>query len=174
DGEAFFEVEHDPSHPFRITLPHAETVEVLGTEFAIQAQRDADQASVLVYSGKVRFEPVAGQASLTLTRAERGIWQRSASKLLEQEVHSFADLQWHSGKMEFKDATIKDILKELEATYNIQVTLEVPEMGNCTYSSTLPRDNPEKVLEALAEVHGMQLKITGEKAYLLSGGTKCQ
>ena len=171
EGEAFFEVQHDPAHPFRIELPQQEMVEVLGTKFVIRATPGADQSSVLVYSGKVRFTPVAGKAFLTLTRGERGVWQRTSAQLSEQAVSSFADLRWHSGKMEFKDAAIREIIRELEDTYSIQVTLEVPEMANCTYSSTLPQENPEKVLEALAEVHGMQLKKTGEKAYVLSGGS---
>lgn len=171
EGEAFFDVQHDPAHPFRIALPQQEMVEVLGTEFIVRATPGTEQSSVLVYSGKVRFTPVAGDKFLTLTRGERGVWQRSTAQLIEQPVNSFADLRWHSGKLEFKDAAISEVLRELEDAYQIQVTLEVAEMASCTYSSTLPQENPEKVLEALAEVHGMQLKKTGEKAYVLSGGS---
>lgn len=56
-GEGYFDVTHDPARPFKVELEQGGSVEVLGTQFNVR--QTANQTTVLVRSGKVRFSPTA-------------------------------------------------------------------------------------------------------------------
>src|SRR6266542_1511320 len=66
DGEAYFEVAHDPKRPFRVHGGTAVT-EVLGTKFGVRARSGESAVQVAVAEGSVALE-----ASSPLSRRERG------------------------------------------------------------------------------------------------------
>lgn len=56
-GHAFFEVAHDPAHPFLVTAMN-KTVHAIGTAFDVRVQPDA--VSVILVEGKVRVDQSRG------------------------------------------------------------------------------------------------------------------
>ena len=66
-GEAYFDVRHDPVHPFLLSIGDHRVVDV-GTKFTVR--RDASQTRIAVAEGSVRFEPAASGKQLTLVRGD--------------------------------------------------------------------------------------------------------
>ena len=56
-GEAFFDVHHDPAHPFVVHTAQGVVTE-LGTAFSVRAYPDDPDARVVVTSGRVRLTPI--------------------------------------------------------------------------------------------------------------------
>lgn len=171
-GEAYFEVAHDASRPFRVAIDGGQWVEVLGTQFNIQAT-ETDQTSVLVRSGKVRFTPEAGGEGVYLEAGKKAVYDKKAQKITLSEPGSFNELAWQAGGLEFIHTPLAQVVKDLENWYKVSVVLDNPALANCPYTAPLTRQSIAQVLNVLAETYQMQLQKTGASSYRLSGGT-CQ
>jgi transmembrane sensor len=83
EGEAFFDVTHDPSHPF---IVHASSINltVLGTAFNIRAYKDENKIETTLLRGKVEIEknnPTPGEQKIELHPKEKATFIKSENKL---------------------------------------------------------------------------------------------
>ncbi|HLP94856.1 MAG TPA: FecR domain-containing protein [Saprospiraceae bacterium] len=170
-GEGYFEVAHDPGHPFTVLLDNGAQVKVLGTEFDIK--QEAHQTTVLVRSGKVRFSPNKDTEGPVLTANQKAVFDHQAAKIQLQQLNSLNELSWQTGGLEFVNTPLEQVFKDLERFYDITLDMRNPEMRKCPHTAPLTSQPIEKVLESLALAHQMTLERTGEKSYVLSGGS-CQ
>lgn len=171
-GEAYFDVAHDASHPFRVAIDGGQRVEVLGTQFNIRAT-DQDQTSVLVRSGKVRFTPEPGGEGVYLEAGKKAVYDKKAQKITLSEPGSFNELAWQTGGLEFIRTPLSQVVKDLENWYQVSIVLDNPALASCPHTAPLTRQPIGQVLDALAETYQMQLEKTGNNSYRLSGGS-CQ
>ena len=116
-GEAFFEVVHDPSRPFRILLAHSE-VRVLGTRFDVYRKRDGN-VLVTVVSGTVAVEGLGASA------AAAPAWERrlTANQQIEYspvgllaDVHSTLAanvIRWREGIVETRGEPLSKFVSNL-------------------------------------------------------------
>lgn len=168
-GEGYFEVAHDPAHPFRVGLENGGSVEVLGTQFDVC--QNGKQTSVLVRSGKVRFSPAPQMAGPVLTAQQKAVFEQGGNQVKVTGVSSLNDLSWQTGGLEFEHTPLHQVVTDLEKYYGVKISLKNPAMSNCPHSAPLTNQPIEKVLETLSLVHGLEVKKTGEKEYELGGGT---
>jgi transmembrane sensor len=172
-GEAFFEVTHNPAQPFRVQLPDGGCVEVLGTQFNVKALPGADQTSVLVRSGKVRFSPDGKQQGTILVAGQKAVFERKTNRIQVKETPSYNELAWQTGGLEFVHAPLRTVISDLEQHYLVKITLTNTDLNACTYTAPLTNQPIEKVLNTLALTYQMQLKKNSSGAFELVGG-KCK
>ena len=168
NGEGYFEVQHDPAHPFKVELENGGTVEVLGTQFDVQ-QTD-NQTVVLVRSGKVRFSPTNQSTGPILTANQKAIFDHSAAQVRVSNLISLNELSWQTGGLEFVNTPLDHVVSDLEQFYGVKIALRNPAMSTCPHSAPLTSQPIEKVLETLALTHQLKVKKVGEGSYELSGG----
>jgi transmembrane sensor len=118
-GEAYFEVEKDPTRPFVVSAGDQRVVAV-GTKFSVR--RDADDLRVLVTEGKVRIEPVEkgpGRAA----EVEAGSVAESAGNGVLVRAKSPAELEqslsWRTGYLVFRATSLADAVAEFNR-YNVR------------------------------------------------------
>jgi len=167
-GEGYFEVNHDPAHPFKVELEHGGSVEVLGTQFDVR--QTADQTTVLVRSGKVRFSPTAQSEGPVLTANQKAVFDHSAAQVRLSNLSSLNELSWQTGGLEFVNTPLNHVVSDLERYYGVKIALRNPAMSSCPHSAPLTSQPIEKVLETLALTHQLKVKKMGERSYELSGG----
>lgn len=167
-GEGYFDVQHDPAHPFKVELENGGIVEVLGTQFDVR--QTAKQTSVLVRSGKVHFSPTAQTSGSVLTANQKAVFDHSAAQVRVSSVNSLNELSWQTGGLEFINTPLSSVVSDLERFYSVKITLSNPAMAGCPHSAPLTSQSIDKVLETLILTHQLRLKQTGEKTYELSGG----
>jgi len=167
-GEGYFEVQHDPTHPFKVELENGGTVEVLGTQFNVR-QSDR-QTSVLVRSGKVRFSPNAQTEGPVLTANQKAVFDHSAAQVRVSNLNSLNELSWQTGGLEFVNTPLNQVMGDLEKYYGVKIALHNPAMSSCPHSAPLTSQPIDKVLETLALTHQLKVKKVGEGSYELSGG----
>lgn len=164
-GEGFFKVKHDPSHPFTVKLENGGAVQVLGTEFDVKQEHQ--KTTVLVQSGKVRFAPKDGLEGLVLTAGQKAEFDHKSDKIIHSAINSFNDLAWQRGGLEFINTPLKQVVKDLEKYYSVTITLEAPGMEDVPHSAPLTNQPLEKVLESLALTHQITWEKTGATLYRL-------
>lgn len=123
-GEAYFEVTKDAKRPFTVRF-HGSTVQVLGTSFNVMAYPEERISKTTLVEGSVSIRNRAGQA--TLRPGQQAAFTpegriETAFKPVEEAV------AWKEGMFYFKNAGIKDVMRQLSRWYDVEVSYrgEVP------------------------------------------------
>jgi transmembrane sensor len=115
-GEAYFEVAHDASRPFVVSVRDAK-VNVLGTRFNIRAY-DAQPLETALLEGAVAFNH--GTASRVLKPGEQAVV--GANGTLDVVPANLEKVMaWKKGYFYFEDTPIRDIMDELARWYDAEV-----------------------------------------------------
>jgi len=167
-GEGYFEVEHDPARPFKVELENGGSVEVLGTQFDVR--QTAEQTSVLVRSGKVRFSPNGMAEGPILTANQKAVFDHQAAKVRVTQLSSLNELSWQTGGLAFVNTPLAQVIADLEQYYGVKIELGNPDMLACPHSAPLTNQPIEKVLQTLALTHQLKMRKKAEKSFELNGG----
>lgn len=120
-GEAFFNVAHDESKPFTVTKNET-TVEVIGTEFNVNAYDDDDEIKVTLIGGAVRVN--SRNSSEVLAPGQQAIVSRQNGLSIRESVNMDAVLAWVNGRFIFDGENIQGIMRQLARWYNVDVKYE--------------------------------------------------
>lgn len=140
-GEVYFEVKPDKSKPFIVNIngqgPGGSQIEVLGTQFNVNAYANEPAIKTTLIEGKVKFGfqsvPQGGsnQQSAILKPGEQAVLThdlpagRQGSRLT---IHDNADVDkavaWKSHLFNFEDASLEEVMRQIERWYDIEVVYE--------------------------------------------------
>jgi transmembrane sensor len=128
-GEAYFQVVHDPSRPFRILLDHSQ-VQVLGTRFDVYQMANGD-VRVSVISGTVAVEALDdGQGVPSWSRRLTSGQQIEYSPVgLVADVHSIVApkvIRWREGMLETQGEPLKDFVSDLSRYTSERIVIADP------------------------------------------------
>jgi len=122
-GEAYFEVAHDTSRPFKVVTAK-QVVQVLGTHFNINAYDDDTKTVTTLLEGVVRVSSAAKQAVIKPGQ------QASSDGRNDLEVANAnirSALAWKNGMIEFQDTSLPQLMRQIARWYNIKVEYEGPQ-----------------------------------------------
>lgn len=118
-GEAYFEVAHDKAKPFRV-VTQGQTVEVLGTHFNINSYADESATTTTLEEGSVKV--TSGSDRRILKPGQKAV--RENAEIVVSEADLQTALAWKNGKIYFKDADIRSIMKQVSRWYDIDIAYE--------------------------------------------------
>ena len=170
-GEAYFQVTHNPAKPFRVKVNDQLDVEVLGTEFNVNAYTDEEAIHTTLLKGKIRavIEPlkrIAGNKNsrkdLILKPGQQVIVAADQQVTLKENVDINKVMAWRKGYFNFNDADVPEIMRQLQRWYDIDVVYEgmVP---NKVFRGKVGRDlNLPDVLDMLKRME-LKYRLEGRK-----------
>ena len=170
DGEAFFEVTHDASHPFKIKADGVETT-VLGTAFDIKAYASEKTTSVCVVNGRVQVADDQMPATI-LKASDVLIYDKQLHTVSLSSVDSAIKPAWTEGKFEFKGERFDLIAETLERWYGVHFIFSTPDMRDCRYYASFDNiSSLQNILTTMSGLNGMQYVI--EKDTVTISGKGC-
>ncbi|MDH6343879.1 transmembrane sensor [Parabacteroides sp. PFB2-12] len=157
DGEAYFDVTPNKEKAF-IVHTNQYDVTVLGTEFNVKAYTHTGYFETSLIEGSVEVSSSATKESLLLTPDTRAYTQDGR---LEQAHNLNHDLfLWREGIIAFENELVKDLFKQLELYYDIEIEVRNTSILNYLYTGKFrTKDGVEHVLRVLQLRH----KFTYEK-----------
>ena len=154
-GEAFFIVSKDTSRPFIVNANNKMSVEVLGTQFNLQAYPDDGFVETTLNEGSVRV--YNKEQSVKLRPDEQAVYNNSDGKFTTQKVDASKYSAWKDGRLVLRNNTLENIMTRLGRWYNIDVFWVNPEVKEYHFSGELARykDFSEvlRMLELATRVH---------------------
>ncbi|MGV3765669.1 MAG: FecR family protein [Chitinophagaceae bacterium] len=118
-GEAYFEVAKNAAMPFKVQVKDVAEVEVLGTHFNLNAYENEAAVNTTLLEGSVKVNG-------TIIRP--GQQAQVMANNPETKVVNQADIEqvmaWKNGIFRFQDADLKQVMKQLERWYDIEVKYE--------------------------------------------------
>lgn len=120
-GEAFFEVYHDPAHPFVVYVNDVKII-ALGTSFNVKAFSDDDEIAVALSSGKVQVNDNQLETSI-LTPGQKLKYNKNTRATVISSFNSEEELAWKDNIIYFKKADFNAFVKEIERWYGVSVDI---------------------------------------------------
>ncbi|MRT94714.1 FecR family protein [Ancylomarina sp. 16SWW S1-10-2] len=158
-GEVFFDVAHNKKKPFIVGAKGIE-VEVLGTEFNIEAYEDQDMVTTTLVEGSVKLTKNTEQVIIKPNQQASIGSNSSKFELKEVEARNYA--LWKDGVFYFEEANLATIMEKLERWYNIKVFYENQSIQNSRFSIEMKRyENISKILEIIEKTQKVKFEIKG-------------
>jgi ferric-dicitrate binding protein FerR (iron transport regulator) len=133
-GEAFFEVQHDPSRPFLVHTGNI-TTRVLGTSFNIKAYGDENDIAVAVSTGKVQVQKKDKTVLGLLTAGDQLIIDRKRENAAIARV-DVADIGvWKTPDLYFDNMTVEEAVEVIGRHFNVEIKLENELLGKCRFTA---------------------------------------
>lgn len=147
DGEAVFDVTHDPRRPFLIDTGDRE-VRVVGTEFNLRQR--AEDFALTVRRGvvEVRYDAAPGKASTRVPAGQR-LSQTGRTPAVLTATDPNAAFAWTQGQLVYSDATLKVVAADLSRSLGISVRVADAATGRIRFSGVLEIDDKTAVLRRL-------------------------
>ena len=163
EGEAFFEVAQDVTHPF-IVHTEKQRITVLGTAFNIHAYPDESESTTLI-NGKVRVNSAGN--TLLLQPGQQALLDSGGQLRLDPDADLEEVAAWKNGYFQFNKADIRQIMQQLSRWYNVDVEY-ASSLPSSSFGAIISRTNSISkildVLEATGEVH---FKVEGRHIYVM-------
>jgi ferric-dicitrate binding protein FerR (iron transport regulator) len=125
-GEAYFEVARNATKPFVVKVGHETEVQVLGTHFNINSYKDEANINTTLLEGSVRVLNKGKKALLKPGQSAQVAMQanQTAGIKIVNDVDMEKVMAWKNGLFNFQDASLQEVMHQLERWYDIEVVYE--------------------------------------------------
>lgn len=157
-GEAFFDVKHDPSHPFIVHTKDA-SIEVLGTVFNVSAYPENDYTETALFRGRVEVTSKEDPSLKTVLMPSQKLVIQSGSRrdtafavrslAVDPVDHKAKEIAWVRSRLKIQDESLEQIARRLEQWYGISIVITDEKVKQYSYSGTFESETVIKALEAL-------------------------
>lgn len=155
-GEAYFDVKHDPAHPFVVSAGNG-VVRVLGTAFSVRKQ---DDGQVVVTVSRGRVQVTSGARSETLVR-DRQISFGTDGLGRMRAVDSSLAMAWMRGRLIMENKPLGEVLEELDRYESGKIVLLNGEAAQRRINAVIDLQRTDSWLTALASSQGLRLTQLG-------------
>jgi transmembrane sensor len=167
DGEAFFAVVHDSTHPFSVRAGSAVATDV-GTAFDVRAYPGELAVRVAVVEGAVHVARGTADQSTLTARDEASVTERGIRVTHDGDVATA--VAWTRGALAFHGAPLPEVVRALERWYDLEIVATGPGLLGQRVTIETTDDTPDRtlatlgaVLHARVERHGRQVRITPDR-----------
>jgi len=171
EGEAYFEVAHNPEKPFIVHSQDAR-VEVLGTEFNVRGWSDDSAVEVVVRDGKVSVQsstrPTDVRSEVILTEGLKTELERGQNPAEPQRVDPVNHLLWISGGMHFDNEPFYRVVRDLERRFNVDITVADHSLMDVPYTGMFQYAELDEVLTVIAATMGVGYSREGFQVHFHS------
>lgn len=154
-AEAAFEVAHDASRPFRVTVGESR-VEVLGTAFDIR--RDSVSTRVAVTRGLVRISDLDDPSHNVRLSRGQSVERDDDDGALQVSVGVAETAGWRTGRLIYEDRPLSEVATDLNRAYATPIRL-TGDVGALRFTGVLALDGDQTTtlrrLEAFMPVHAV-------------------
>ena len=119
-GEAYFEVSKDSKRKFSVRSG-IQTVEVLGTQFNINAYSDEKSIKTTLFEGEIRVIDLKTNNSKLLKPGEQSNVDQS---IQIRRIDTQTEIAWKEGYFHFKKADIETVMRQLGRWYGVTARYE--------------------------------------------------
>jgi len=166
-GEAYFQVKHDPAHPF-IVMAGDHRVTDLGTKFTVR--RETGKLQVAVMQGRVWLDETgktrkshAPQSAMLTPGDFATATANTISVTRKSQAQLAGSLSWRHGVLVFKYATLAEAVAEFNRYNREQLVIADPKTAQLTIVGTFPTNQVDAFIDAAQTIFGLRVKPQGNE-----------
>jgi transmembrane sensor len=169
DGEAFFDVAKDKTHPFIVNADNL-NIRVLGTHFNVSNYPEDKLTDVVLVEGSVGLytanEKFNAEKNILLKPGFKGSFSKTDNQIKTKAVVTDAYTAWTKGGLTFREMTFKDISKKLERHYNVTIINQNEKLSNEKFNASFGDEPISKVLSYFNEIHGINYTLKNNEVLI--------
>lgn len=166
-GEAYFKVAHNEKIPFRVNTKANLQVEVLGTEFNLDAYEENSYVSATLISGSVKVN-YAGEnnskENLIIKPGQKVFYDEHSKKIALSEPFIPSEVAWKDGKMILRNTSLEETLKILSKRFSVDFVLKNKALKDNYFTGTFEKQQLPRILEHLRISSNIRYRIIDPKA----------
>jgi transmembrane sensor len=169
DGEAFFDVTKDKTHPFVVNADNL-NVRVLGTHFNVSNYPEDKLTDVVLVEGSVGLytanEKFNAEKNTILKPGFKGSFSKTTNQIKTKAVVTDVYTAWIKGGLTFRDMAFKDITKKLERHYNVSIVNQNSKLSDEKFNASFGDEPIAKVLSYFNEIHGIHYTLKNNEVLI--------
>lgn len=177
EGEAFFDVHHDPKHPFIIHTKNL-TLKVLGTAFNVRDFKEENNSIATLIRGslEVSFPSKPEQKIILKPKEKLVISNKNATRKVTADKehiemalshvndvatidHMIEEIAWTENKLIFRSKTFEELVLDLERWYNIKIEIQDEAIKSKKFTGAFKNETFFEALDALKETYAFDYKF---------------
>ena len=164
-GEAFFDVVHDTTRPFRIHT-RGTTTEDVGTAFDLRAYESDSAVRVVVATGAVSVRATSHPAPVTLTHGMLGVIEHESDVKITPNVALDRFIAWTRGQLVFTNTPLPVALRDLSRWFDLDIELGSPRLVTRSLTGAFADDPVPDVLRAIEAALDVHAERDGRRVRL--------
>lgn len=151
-GEAYFSVAKEKGKKFIVNTSKELKVEVLGTEFNMDAYDEHDCVTTTLVEGSVRLSYLkAGKVeSLLMKPAQRVVYNRREGSLLKtNDTYIQKDVSWKDGRIVLRNTPLEEVAWTLSKRFNVDFRIEKETLKDNSFTGTFDDQSLTRILDHL-------------------------
>lgn len=163
-GEAYFDIIHDASKPFKVHSGKLETI-VLGTAFNIKAIDGQDNITVTVRRGKVKVMDEEKKLELAvITPNQQIVYNVQKVNSVLNSVDTEKYLTWMQEDLFCDNLTLFSAMELLEDRYNVKIEMADSSIGSNRFTTTFSKkEKIEDILETICLFNDLNYTYDSQK-----------
>lgn len=156
-GEAYFEVQPDSQHPFRVHSNGMST-QVLGTKFNVRSYRDDSLQYVSVVEGKVRVK--TREQDKNASKKSKKQIDLEAGEQVQADLKNFSLVKrktvnisrvaaWKNGILQFTQTPLKQVADDFYRRFGVMIRFAKPEMQKKRITGTFGNESWEEIIKMI-------------------------
>jgi len=170
-GEAYFTVTQNPQAPFVVNFRDLR-VEVLGTEFNVEAHPSEDSSYISLVEGSIKIVNEKDRVIKVLKPGEQLVYNHQTHELTVQTFDLLQTTGWKDNVLVFNNEKLADVLAELRQQYGATFQVNDSTILNCRIKADFQNETLYGVLEALKFAGDLEYEI-GENNQITLFGEGC-
>lgn len=151
-GHARFNVAHDSVHPFHVHTKHLEVC-VLGTDFHVKEDNEAQYTEIVLYKGAVEVK--TGKRSRRLIPGQRLKYEHLTGEIEVSAIRTDTLEQKQYNHIFARHKTIPELLHMVANYYDVKITFDPAAFDGEKYMFGFDKKDPiQKVMDVIGEMGG--------------------
>lgn len=165
DGEAYFDVAHDKSHPFIVRAGELK-IRVLGTKFNVNASTLVPQITATLIEGSI--EAATGKKNILMKPNQQLKYDTSSGRVsLTELTNASREIRWTQNVWVLSDTPLLDICQRLEQQFNIKIIIMNDELiGKSFTGEFYTNESLESILKTMQISTSFQYERKGKNIIL--------
>jgi transmembrane sensor len=160
-GEAYFQVKHDPAHPF-IVMTGDRRVTDLGTKFLVR--RDIGSVEVALLEGRVRVGGNATSHAALLAPGDVATATAESMSIRKKSADDLAgEMAWRRDMLVFNHTTLADAAREINRYNRRKLVIADPSVAHLLIGGTFPKNDVGAITSAARELFKLHIEEHGDE-----------
>jgi ferric-dicitrate binding protein FerR (iron transport regulator) len=165
NGEAFFDIKHNPSKPFIVHTGSIST-KVLGTAFNIQAYRSKSYVEVTVTRGKVEVRAKKKLLGV-LQKNEQIVFHTGTESFDKKTLPTEPVVAWRKYELYFDEISFAEAALVLSNRYHVSIEFLSEKLRGCQFTAAFNNSTTlEHILTVICELNNATYRIEGNNIFI--------
>jgi ferric-dicitrate binding protein FerR (iron transport regulator) len=173
-GEAFFDVAHNPSKPFKVHTGVFVT-KVLGTAFSIKAYPNDADVKITVTRGKVEVkrESEGDRILGILRRGDQLVVNKASVAVAKTKVAVTDSVVFEKEVLQLDNVTFQEAAKVISRHYTVKIQFKNDALRNCRLTGDFTNDSLTQILDVICTLTNATWKLNAETKIIEIEGQGC-